>query len=33
MKILSLEFGMFNTTCCLFDTNTRKQSFRNAPTE
>ena len=33
MKILALDLGKFNTMCCFFDTNTRKHSFHNAPTE
>ena len=33
MKILALDLGKFNTMCRFFDTNTRKHSIHNAPTE
>jgi transposase len=32
MKILALDLGKFNTTCCFFDTKTRKPQFFTAPT-
>ncbi len=33
MKILALDLGKFNTMCCYFDTETRKNEFINASTE
>jgi transposase len=32
MKILALDLGKFNTTCCCFDTKTRKPRFFTTPT-
>jgi hypothetical protein len=33
MNILALDLGKFNTTCCFFDTKTRKARFFNTPTQ
>ncbi len=33
MKILALDLGKFKTTCCFFDTKTRKYEFLTAATE
>jgi transposase len=33
MKILALDLGKFNTTCCFFDTKTRKPQFFTTPTQ
>ena len=32
MKILALDLGKFNSTCCFFNTKTRKAQFRTVPT-
>jgi transposase len=33
MNILALDLGKFNTTCCVFDTKTRKTRFFTTPTQ
>ena len=33
MKILALDLGKFNSTCCFFDTKTRKARFLTTPTQ
>lgn len=33
MNILALDLGKFNTTCCVFDTKTRKTRFLTTPTQ
>ena len=33
MMILALELGKFNTTCCIYDSATRKHSFETIATK
>ena len=33
MKILAIDLGKFNSTCCFFDTKTRKARFLTVPTQ
>lgn len=33
MNILALDLGKFNTTCCLFNSKTRRARFLTTPTQ